>query len=235
MSCCLSICNSKKIHNFYRQLFLNKHPLFVAKQGLYSFFKKIFKNFTVCCIKPATNQTFSPISERLFKPITERRICIKELTSKEKLFCIYYASGRSAPEAAAKAGFRFAEKTGFKLLKKESIKEEIKRCFQQRRDEKQNVSEGYYRLAFGCVSDAVKLLFADEVPCEEIARMDLFNISEIKRKKGGDIEIKFFDRLKALDRLGDINLREETDDACSLYSAIEKGAKALGADFIEQR
>lgn len=119
------------------------------------------------------------------------------------------------------------------LLKKESIKEEIRRCTKQRRDEHQNISEGYYRLAFGCVSDAVKLLFADDVSPEEIDRMDLFGISEIKRKKGGDIEIKFFDRLKALDRLGEINLQQSDDSAGSIYSAIEKGAMALGVDCLE--
>lgn len=62
--------------------------------------------------------------------------------------------------------------------------------------------------------------------------MDLFNISEIKRKKGGDIEIKFFDRLKALERL--YELCDEADcEANSLFSAIEKGACALGDDYLE--
>ncbi len=159
-------------------------------------------------------------------------IFIKDLTSKEKLFCIYFASGRSASEAAAKSGFRFSEKTGLRLLKKEGIRNEIRRCMQQRSDEKQDVSEGYYRLAFGCSGDGIKLLFKDEVTEEQIDGMDLFNISEIKRKKGGDIEIKFFDRLKALERLGDLEAVSRRNTGSSLYSAIEMGAKALGeADF----
>ena len=62
--------------------------------------------------------------------------------------------------------------------------------------------------------------------------MDLFNISEIKRKKGGDIEIKFFDRIKALERLGDLDASSGKGAGSSLYSAIEMGARALGeADF----
>lgn len=62
--------------------------------------------------------------------------------------------------------------------------------------------------------------------------MDLYNISEIKRKKGGDIEIKFFDRLKALQQLYEMT---EPSGACDsgFYSAIEKGAAALKGDNFE--
>ena len=63
--------------------------------------------------------------------------------------------------------------------------------------------------------------------------MDLFNISEIKRKKGGDIEIKFFDRIKALERLGDLDSSLRKGEGSSLYSAIEMGARALGEADIE--
>ncbi len=57
--------------------------------------------------------------------------------------------------------------------------------------------------------------------------MDLYNISDIKRKKGGDIEIKFFDRLKALERLQQLSCQQDSDGTDSLFSAIEKSAAAL--------
>lgn len=57
--------------------------------------------------------------------------------------------------------------------------------------------------------------------------MDLYNISDIKRKKGGDIEIKFFDRLKALEHLEQISCKEKDNPVSSLFDAIEKGASAL--------
>lgn len=76
-------------------------------------------------------------------------------------------------------------------------------------------------------------MFSDEVSREEIEKMDLFNISEIKRKKGGDIEIKFFDRLKALEKLQDTNAINAKPEENSLYSAIELGAKALRDDSYE--
>ncbi|MBQ8502691.1 MAG: terminase small subunit [Clostridia bacterium] len=156
-----------------------------------------------------------------------------ELSSKEKLFCTYYSLGRSAKEAAAKSGYVFPEKSGLKLLRKESIKKEIERNVQQRRSEQKNISEGYYRLAFGCISDAIKLIFSDDVDIGQIEQMDLFNIAEIKKKKGGDIEVKFFDRLKALEKLHSLNTATE-NDGNSFYSAIEKGASALREHEIEQ-
>ncbi len=152
---------------------------------------------------------------------------ISNLTSKERLFCTYYCLSRNGGEAAAKSGYIFPEKSAARLLKKKEIKEEIERSDREKRASQKDIISGYYRLAFGCFSDAVSLLFRDEVTAEEIRQMDLYNISDIKRKKGGDIEIKFFDRLKALEHLQQISCQEDSDPAASLFSAIEKGAAAL--------
>ena len=127
----------------------------------------------------------------------------------------------------------FPEKTALKLLRRRDIAEEIARVDKQREATQKDIAIGYRRLAFGCVSDAVRLLFSDEVSHEEIEKMDLFNISEIKRKKGGDIEIKFFDRLKALEKLEDLWSTQREDEESSLFSAIEKGARALRDDNYE--
>ena len=90
-------------------------------------------------------------------------IFIRDLTNKEKLFCIFFASGRGPSEAASKAGFRFSERAGLRLLKREDILKEIRSCEMQRAQERQNVAEGYYRLAFGSTADGIKLLFRDEM------------------------------------------------------------------------
>ena len=159
---------------------------------------------------------------------------MKELTSKEKLFCTYYSLGRCGREAAVKSGYIFPEKSAVKLLRRRDITEEIMRLDKQREATQKDITIGYQRLAFGCISDAVCLLFSDEVSREEIEKMDLFNVSEIKRKKGGDIEIKFFDRLKALEKLADLGNVQRENEENSLFSAIEKGAKALREDNYEQ-
>ena len=159
---------------------------------------------------------------------------MKELTSKEKLFCTYYSLGRNGREAAVKSGYMFPEKTAVRLLRRKDIAEETARLDKQREATEKDIAIGYQRLAFGCISDAVCLLFSDEVSREEIEKMDLFNVSEIKRKKGGDIEIKFFDRLKALEKLSELgSVNAASGDEDSLFSAIEKGARALRDDGYE--
>lgn len=205
---------------------------------------KISAFFHFCCRKPATKPVFRPIYGRqisdllqenivLAKKIKERStVIIKELTSKEKLFCTYYCISRNGREAATKSGYLFPEKSALRLLKRSDIQGEIEKIDQERKRSERDISAGYFRLAFGCISDAVKLLFSDDISEERIDDMDLFNISEIKRKKGGDVEIKFFDRLKALEHLQEMCEHSDTGET-SLYAAIEKGAAALRGDSFE--
>lgn len=66
------------------------------------------------------------------------------------------------------------------------------------------VLEGLQQLAFGEINDAVRLAFSEELPSPEVlAKLNLFNVASINHDKGGGVEIKFFDRLKALERLYD--------------------------------
>ena len=58
----------------------------------------------------------------------------------------------------------------------------------------------------------------------ELKKMDLFCVSEIKRPKDGSMEIKFFDRMKALEKLSE---GESGDGAASFYEAICRSAQAL--------
>lgn len=68
--------------------------------------------------------------------------------------------------------------------------------------------------------------FADENEItEKLPSLDLFNISEIKRPKGGGMEIKFFDRIKALEKLRDIK-SDSPSQPLSFYKALEEGAKS---------
>ncbi len=95
------------------------------------------------------------------------------------------------------------------------------------------VSEGLRRLSFGEIHDAVSLLFeSEENILERLPRLDLFNVSEIKRVKGGGMEIKFFDRLKALEKLGNMVNENDSRGASSFYEAIEKSTRscALNAE-----
>ncbi len=100
------------------------------------------------------------------------------------------------------------------------------------------VAEGYRRLAFGDVQSAIKLLFeSDEAVLTSLDSYDLFNVSEVKKAKGGVMEIKFFDRLKALEKLNELALAGEQKAAGSFLEALEKSAKmaqsGFGDDAIE--
>lgn len=93
--------------------------------------------------------------------------------------------------------------------------------------EKESIKEGLKHLAFGNCNDAVVLAFADELPPKSvIEKLDLFNVSEIKRVKGGGVEIKLFDRLKALEKLYEIeNSSENHDKATEIINALALSAK----------
>ncbi|MEG2429656.1 MAG: hypothetical protein RSA99_04660, partial [Oscillospiraceae bacterium] len=95
-------------------------------------------------------------------------------------------------------------------------------------DELQNaIIASLKRLAFSSTNDCVKLLAIDrETFIEKVDSLDLFHISEIKVPKDGAIEIKFFDRFKAYDKLLDIiSSRSNKNSAESFLSALEKSAE----------
>lgn len=152
------------------------------------------------------------------------------LKEKEKLFCSYFSELRNARNAAAKAGYGIlTHRSAVKLLAREDIRKEIERIDRTRLVSVEEVVSGYRQLAFGSVADALKLIYADESPDRfEMEGLELFNVSEIKRPKGGGIEIKFFDRLKALEHLEALcDGNGDDDSALPFYMALEKSAGAL--------
>ncbi len=156
-----------------------------------------------------------------------------KLTDKETLFCTYYCLSRNGREAAAKSGYVFPERTAAKLLGRKEIIAFIKKYDKAQKTETLSIAAGYRRLAFGCVADAVSLLFDENITKEKIESMDLFNVSEIKRQKGGALEIKFFDRLKALEKLEENFEKSGAESENSLYAAIRKSAASLSEDNDE--
>ena len=93
-----------------------------------------------------------------------------------------------------------------------------------RRNRTRRVKKGYETLAFGGIEDAVRLLFSEDPKPEDLEGLDLYNVAEIRRPRGGGMEIKFFDRIKALECLE--RLEAEVGQP-SLFEALEAGARAL--------
>lgn len=76
-------------------------------------------------------------------------------------------------------------------------------------------------MAFGSINDAVQLLFLDNPDPDSLKQLDLFAVAELKRPKGGGMEIKFFDRMLALQRLNDLACAPDPQDAIlPLYDAL---------------
>jgi hypothetical protein len=154
---------------------------------------------------------------------------VHKLSEKEKLFCSHYAATGSAREAAARAGYvLLPEKQGLRLLENAKIHREIERLQKRRtqQDYKGRALCGYERLAFGGVADDVKLLLTAVPELGDVENMDLFCVSEIKRVKGGGMEIKFFDRLKALELLETLGSTDDSEQS-PLYRALEQGVRSL--------
>ena len=59
--------------------------------------------------------------------------------------------------------------------------------------------------------------------------MDLFCISSVRQSKSGGLEMTFFDRFEALDRLAELDRLEsgEAEEKPPFYTALVMGAKAV--------
>ena len=152
----------------------------------------------------------------------------RRLTKKEKSFCYHYINTGNVKEALVLSGLQSSsEQDLISLLSDEVIKEEIQSLYE---DKKKNLLYkaciGYERLAFGNITDAVKLIYSDRLDDKTLEEMDLFNISEIKKPKDGAMEIKFFDRIKALEKLEQVDVGQR-NDINPFYYALEKGIESL--------
>ena len=140
-------------------------------------------------------------------------------------FCCNYVMLGSVEEAAVRAGIprENALSEGVELLKKEECRQLIAQLRELLTDNG-CVAAGLKRLAFGSCTDAVYLVFADELPpADVIGKLDLFNVSELKRVKGGGVEVKLFDRMKALEKLFELeNAFSDREKAESLIRALSE-------------
>ena len=141
---------------------------------------------------------------------------------------MFFAQNGNPSEAARLAGYADPKKDGFVLLSREDVGNYINSlCDQNLKYLSKQITAGYERLAFGSVADAVKLMFADDTA--DIDNYDLFNVAEIKRPKDNAMEIKFFDRLKALEKL-ELLAKPDKNNTSDFYNAILVGLKNVKSD-----
>lgn len=147
------------------------------------------------------------------------------LTKKEKTFCVEFVCSGDISQAESASDLSGRGKA---LLCRKDICDELKRLSNIQSKSLEIIARaGLTRLATGKVSDAVRLIFLENPSGEKIDSLDLFNISEIRRK-GEQTEIKFFDRFKALEKLLEGSQNEES--SMPFYDALIKCADSLADD-----
>lgn len=164
-----------------------------------------------------------------FENLLEVTVIKNKLTAREREFCLSFMQSGDAQLSARRAGFRNPDSEGERLLCNEKICAELERLSELRGRLLSAMSViGYQRLAFGSAADAASLLFEENPSREALGKMDLFLVSEIRRPKDGAMEIKFFDRARALEKLASLSMERESSS--SLYDAIGSVAERSESD-----
>lgn len=164
-----------------------------------------------------------------FENLLEVTVIKNKLTAREREFCLSFMQSGDAQLSARRAGFRNPDSEGERLLCNEKICAELERLSELRGRLLTALSViGYQRLAFGSAADAASLLFEENPSRETLGKMDLFIVSEIRRPKDGAMEIKFFDRARALEKLASLSMERESSG--SLYDAIGSVAERSEGD-----
>ena len=151
--------------------------------------------------------------------------------TQRKAFCRWYLALGSPAEAARKAGLpqETAEADAYALLQSSSCRSYLAElAANPALPLRSLVIAGLSRLAFGSANDAAKLVFSDELPSDAaLNALDLFHVSEIRRDKGGGVEVKLFDRQKAMERL--LECAESVDSSTAAAALLD----ALGGTSDE--
>lgn len=145
-------------------------------------------------------------------------------------FCVYMARGFPPEEAAQKAGYGAGDcgMQSAALLGDAKVRRSIARLRKELGfgAPASLARAGLERIALGDAAGALPLLFAErDLP----GSADLFHVAELRLPKGGGVEIKFCDRLKALSLLAGLENGEQ-NAAGSLLAALARSAQVPADD-----
>ena len=152
-------------------------------------------------------------------------------------FAKTFVRTRNGSETAVRLGYspEEAKELEADMLARKSVKRAIRKLDDADEQNLCYVKTGLSRLAFGSINDAAALLFADEPTREEVLSADLFNVAEIKKVKGGGVEMKFYDRQKALEKLVELDPElREVSAAQEFLNAVYAGSHDIG-DMTEDK
>ena len=151
------------------------------------------------------------------------------MKKREKEFCRLTVVTGNPQTAARRAGYRHPDEVWPELVTRPDIAAEIRQVAREvSKVFRDTLLCSVFRMMTAENNDALRLLYHEQMSDEEIAGMNLSGVAEIKRTKDKSVEIKFFDRIKALDRLSELN--DAADDGTSsggLIEAMRLSAQAL--------
>lgn len=174
---------------------------------------------------------FSPFWCKATPLLYGKEVFITEnLTKKQKKFLCHYLKSKNISEAAAACGIPAASayEEGIKIMRHPQAWDFISNLeVMMKKFGGDCVEESLDRLINGRVNDAA--IFArtnpEELSDEDIRRLDLYNVTELKIGKGV-CEMKFTDRLKAIEKLNEIRSGRAVDGmAQSFFDAIDGAAE----------
>lgn len=87
--------------------------------------------------------------------------------------------------------------------------------------DREQLLEQMRALACARVNDAVKLAYLPEEEREAIGKLDLSALIEFRRNGAGTVELKFADRMKALERLLELSGPSGEEQLDSLFRRME--------------
>ena len=87
--------------------------------------------------------------------------------------------------------------------------------------DREQLLEQMRALACARVNDAVKLAYLPEEEREAIGKLDLSALIEFRRSGAGTVELKFADRMKALERLLELSGPSGEEQLDSLFPRME--------------
>ena len=96
---------------------------------------------------------------------------------------------------------------------------------------REQILEALGRIALSNPNDAVTLAMEGK-DCY-VKDLDLWGVSELKVAGNGGMEIKFFDRIKALEKLWEFS-QTESSEPLSFYRALEESAGNAAAALREE-
>lgn len=87
--------------------------------------------------------------------------------------------------------------------------------------DREQLLEQMRALACAKVNDAVKLAYLPEEERDAIGKLDLSALIEFRRSGAGTVELKFADRMKALERLLELSGPSSEEQLDSLFQRME--------------